>query len=246
MATETREDEHIKKMKEQVLRFTLVFLFICVCGVIADPPEDPIQCASKNTKCTITNTYGMFPDRATCNASEVVYPTSEEELVAAVASASKNKRKVKVATRFSHSITKLACTDGENGLLISTKNLNKILNIDAKEGTMTVQSGVSLREIMAAAADAGLALPYAPYWWGLTIGGMMGTGAHGSTLWGKGSAVHEYVVELRIVTPSGPEHGYAKVRTLDESDPSLNAARVSLGVLGVLSQVYIYILFFYL
>ncbi|XP_027904544.1 probable L-gulonolactone oxidase 6 [Vigna unguiculata] len=224
-------------MKEQVLRFTLVFLFICVCGVIADPPEDPIQCASKNTKCTITNTYGMFPDRATCNASEVVYPTSEEELVAAVASASKNKRKVKVATRFSHSITKLACTDGENGLLISTKNLNKILNIDAKEGTMTVQSGVSLREIMAAAADAGLALPYAPYWWGLTIGGMMGTGAHGSTLWGKGSAVHEYVVELRIVTPSGPEHGYAKVRTLDESDPSLNAARVSLGVLGVLSQV---------
>ncbi|XP_014498948.1 probable L-gulonolactone oxidase 6 [Vigna radiata var. radiata] len=222
-------------MKEQVLRF--VFLLICVCGVIATPPEDPIRCASKNTNCTITNTYGIFPDRTTCRVAEVVYPTTEEELVSAVASASKNKRKVKAATRFSHSITKLACPDGENGLLISTKNLNKILNIDAKGRTMTVQSGVSLRQIITAAGENGLALPYAPYWWGLTIGGMMGTGAHGSTLWGKGSAVHEYVVELRIVTPAGREDGYAKVRTLNQSHPSLDAARVSLGVLGVLSQV---------
>jgi len=230
-------------MREQVLKYAFALLFICACGVIATPPEDPIRCASNNKNCTITNTYGIFPDRSLCRAAEVIYPTSEEELVSAVASASKNKRKVKAATRFSHSITKLACPDGENGLLISTKNLNKILKIDAKKGTMTVQSGASLRQIISAAGEAGLALPYAPYWWGLTIGGLMGTGAHGSTLWGKGSAVHEYVVELRIVTPAGEEDGYAKVRTLNQSHSSLDAARVSLGVLGVLSQVYTYSFF---
>ncbi|KAJ1414750.1 L-gulonolactone oxidase, plant [Sesbania bispinosa] len=206
-------------------------------GVISTPPEDPIQCSSKNTNCSITNSNGIFPDRSICKAGEVMYPTTEEELISAVASASKNNRKVKVATRFSHSIPKLACPDGQDGLLISTKNLSRVLKIDAEARTMTVQSGVTLREIISEAAKAGLALPYTPYWWGITIGGLMATGAHGSTLWGKGSAVHEYVVELRIVSPAGPEEGYAKVRNLNESDQDLNAARVSLGVLGVISQV---------
>ncbi|XP_027351038.1 probable L-gulonolactone oxidase 6 [Abrus precatorius] len=166
-----------------------------------------------------------------------MYPTTEEELVSMVATASKNNRKMKAVTRFSHSIPKLVCPDGQNGLLISTKNMNKVLEIDAEAMRMKVESGVSLRQILSEAAKAGLALPYTPYWWGLTIGGLMATGAHGSTLWSKGSAVHEYVVELRIVSPSGPEDAYAKVRNLNESDQDLNAARVSLGVLGVISQV---------
>ncbi|TKY61209.1 L-gulonolactone oxidase 1 [Spatholobus suberectus] len=130
-------------MREQVLKSTLTFLFMC--GVISTPLEDPIRCSSKNKNCTTTNTYGMFPDRSICRVGEVMYPSTEEELVSIVASATKNNRKVKVATRFSHSIPKLVCPNGENGLLISTKNLNKILKINAEKRTMTVQSGMSLR-----------------------------------------------------------------------------------------------------
>lgn len=214
----------------------LVF-FIMIFTVGCTPPEDPIKCSSGNSICTITNSYGAFPDRSICRAAEVFYPKTEQELVSVVANATMLKKKMKVATRFSHSIPKLVCPDGGDGILISTKNLNRVLRVDKPGMTMTVESGVTLRQLIKEAADAQMALPYSPYWWGLTIGGLMGTGAHGSTLWGSGSSVHDYAIELHIVTPDTAKEGYAKVRILRNGDPDLNAARVSLGVLGVISQV---------
>ncbi|KAL5721208.1 hypothetical protein ACHQM5_013796 [Ranunculus cassubicifolius] len=217
-----------------ILRSLCIFLLVVL--VYSSPPEDPIKCTSKNSNCVITNSYGVFPDRSICQAAEVIYPTTEKELVAAIAKASQENRKVKLATRYSHSITKLVCPDGKDGLLISTRYLNKTIEVNAASRIITVESGVTLREVIDQAAKAGLALPYTPYWWGLTIGGLLGTGAHGSTLWGNGSAVHDYVIGLRIVTPAGADEGYAKVISLDNSHSDMDAAKVSLGVLGAISQ----------
>nr|ATD14370.1 putative L-gulonolactone oxidase [Mucuna sempervirens] len=213
------------------------FFFMLCFYVAVSTPEDPIKCSSNNTHCTVTNSYGIFPDRSICEAEQVFYPREEEEIVKVVAWASQNKKKVKVGTRFSHSIPKWVCPEGQNGWMISTKYLNRVLEIDAEKRTMKVQSGVTLKQVINEAAKAGLALPYTPYWWGLTIGGIMGTGAHGSSLWGKGSSVHQHVLHLTIVTPSGPHDGYAKVHTLTEQHEYLNAAKVSLGLLGVISQI---------
>ncbi|KAI8572907.1 hypothetical protein RHMOL_Rhmol01G0237400 [Rhododendron molle] len=195
--------------------------------VNSSPPEDPIMCSSKNRNCTITNSYGVFPDRSVCQAADVAYPTTEEELISVVATATKAKRKMKVATRSSHSIPKLVCPDGDEGLLISTKLLNRKVEIDRVRMTITVESGVTLKRMIHEASKAGLALPNVPYFWGLTVGGMLGTGAHGSTLFDDGSAVEDYVIEIRIITPAGPEEGYGKVRTIASGDPDLKAARVS-------------------
>lgn len=188
-----------------------------------------------STDCTVTNAYGIFPDRATCRALAAVFPSSEKEVVEAVAEGSKKKQKMRVVTRWSHSIPKLVCPGGDSGLIISTRELKRIVGVDEAAMTITVESGTSLREIIDAAAQHGLALPHSPYWEGLTIGGLLSTGAHGSSLFSKGSAVHEYVVGIRLVVPSRP--GYASVVSFDESHADLDAAKVSLGLLGVISQV---------
>ncbi|KAG7570734.1 FAD-binding type PCMH-like superfamily [Arabidopsis thaliana x Arabidopsis arenosa] len=217
----------------------LYCLITLVNSAISTPPEDPVKCVSGNTNCTVTTSLGAFPDRSTCRAANVAYPTSEAELVSIVAAATKAGRKMRVTTRYSHSSPTLVCTDGKDGLFISTKFLNHTVRADAKAMTLTVESGMTLRQLIAEAAKVGLALPYAPYWWGVTVGGMMGTGAHGSSLWDKGSAVHDYVTEIRMVSPGLVNDGFAKIRVLSETTTpnEFNAAKVSLGVLGVISQV---------
>uniref|UniRef100_A0ACD5ZRH9 Uncharacterized protein n=1 Tax=Avena sativa TaxID=4498 RepID=A0ACD5ZRH9_AVESA len=139
----------------------------------SSPPPEPVVC-TRTSDCTVTNTYGSFPDRTTCH---------------------------------SHSLPKLACPGGRDGTIISTERLNRTVRVDAAKLLMTVESGMVLRDLVEAASAAGLSLPHSPYWRGLTIGGLLATGAHGSSLWGKGGAVHEYVVGMRIVSPAPASQG---------------------------------------
>ncbi|TVU03737.1 hypothetical protein EJB05_50715, partial [Eragrostis curvula] len=137
------------------------------------PPHGPVQCSV----CTVTNAVGSFNDRKTCYAGSAVYPRTEAELVAAVARAVKEKRKAGVPG---------------GSVIISTARLDRVVRVDAGRRQMTVQSGVLLRNVIREAGAVGMALPNSPYFYGVTVGGLLATGAHGSSLMGKGGAVHEY------------------------------------------------------
>ena len=105
---------------------------------------EPVVCTRRGgrSRCTVTNTYGSFPDRTICHAANVAYPRTEQELVAVVADAASAKRKLKVATRHSHSLPKLACPGGRDGTIISTEHLNRTVRVDAANLLMTVESGM--------------------------------------------------------------------------------------------------------
>jgi FAD-dependent oxidoreductase len=178
-------------------------------------------------------------------AALVVNPTTEEEIVHAVATAVKNKQKIKVATKSSHTIPKLACPGTTNstsgsghGVIISTANYASIVHFDIPAMTVTAQSGILMHDLIAAIGNQNLALPFTSYWNAVTLGGSLATASHGSSHFGKGGAVHEYVTGLRLVIPATDSEGFAKVvaLTLEDGD-SMNAAKVSVGVLGVVSTV---------
>jgi len=94
--------------------------------------KDPVQCSSPS-HCNISSTYGVWPDRTPCRVQSVVYPRTEEELLAAVAAAVQKKQKMKVVSRRAHSIPKLVCPGGHNGLVISTRDYNQHLVIDKQK-----------------------------------------------------------------------------------------------------------------
>eukprot|EP01018_Ginkgo_biloba_P006592 Gb_30174 [translate_table: standard] len=205
-----------------------------VLGMASVPPP-AIQC--DEVGCTILNSQGIWEDGTVCRAAKAFSPRTEIQLVEAVAEAVKNKQKIKVISSLAHSLSKLACV-GEKGVIISTVNYGSIVQLNKSSGTVTVEAGAHMRDVIdAAAKELGMALPSLPYWDGVSAAGVISTGSHGSGLFGRGSAVHEYVVGMRLVIPASAEEGYAQVISLTEEDEELKAGRLSLGVLGAISHV---------
>ncbi|KAH0861064.1 hypothetical protein HID58_089325 [Brassica napus] len=225
------------------MRFSNTLLLLILCFLVITwtvrsvPPQLPVQC--DQTGCTVSNTYGVWPDRTNCKAAKVAYPTTEEELIKAVAYASEHNLKVKTVTKFSSTIAKLACPSGSDAMLISTSKYNSVIEIEPERLTIKADSGVSLRELIDKVEAAGFSIRMSPYWEGVSIGGLISTGSHGSSWSGRGGSVHDHVVGINLVVPATSSEGYAKVVSIEEGrdDELLNAVKVSLGVLGVISKV---------
>jgi L-gulono-1,4-lactone dehydrogenase len=145
-------------------------------------------------------------------------PASEDELGRLVAGA----RRVKVAGA-GHSFTDIACTDG---LMLDLSRMNRVLGVEGDE--VTVEAGITIRELGPALAERGLALENQGDVDAQTIAGAISTATHGTG--GRFANLSSQVTGVRLVTAAG------EVVEFREGD-DLRAARVSLGALGAITAL---------
>ena len=112
-------------------------------------------------------------------------------------------------------------------VLIDMKSYNKIVSYDFNKKTITVQSGLILSELLEAIESVGWCIPCLPDINTITIGGALATGTHGTS----GKLLCEYMIKCNLVLADG------SVKTITENDDLIDAVRVSLGMLGVMSII---------
>jgi L-gulono-1,4-lactone dehydrogenase len=175
----------------------------------------------------MTETWKNWAGDQRCAPVQIVRPTSEDELAQAVAQAAAQGLSVR-AVGSGHSFTDIACTDG---LLVDTSGMQRVIEADAESGLVTVQAGITLRAIGPQNARHGLALENQGDIDAQALAGALATATHGTGA--RFGNLSTRVRGMRLVTASGDV-----VEVTDESDPeALLAARVSLGTLGIASQV---------
>eukprot|EP00529_Nitzschia_sp_RCC80_P011657 CAMPEP_0113486334 /NCGR_PEP_ID=MMETSP0014_2-20120614/24943_1 /TAXON_ID=2857 /ORGANISM="Nitzschia sp." /LENGTH=572 /DNA_ID=CAMNT_0000380003 /DNA_START=73 /DNA_END=1788 /DNA_ORIENTATION=+ /assembly_acc=CAM_ASM_000159 len=115
--------------------------------------------------------------------------------------------------------------------MISMANVDRVLDIDTKNNTITVEAGITVSKVVEALRPHGLTLPNLASIAEQQMGGFVSVGAHGT---GRLIAsVDEYVTKLKIVTP-----GKGTITLTKEDHGRLfELARVGLGCLGVVVEV---------
>lgn len=118
----------------------------------------------------------------------------------------------------------------EDGM-IQMANLDRVLNIDTKKKTITVEAGITVQRTLEALRPHGLTLPNLASIAEQQMGGFTQVGAHGT---GRLIApVDEYVVSLKMVTP-----GLGTiVLSREENGALFDLAKVAVGCLGIVVEV---------
>jgi FAD/FMN-containing dehydrogenase len=158
----------------------------------------------------------------TCEPAELAAPASEDEVSALVASASA----VRVAGA-GHSFTPVVATDG---LLLDLSGLGGIRSIDAERRRVVVGPATTIGEFGEPLWAAGLALANQGDIVAQQIAGAVSTATHGSGL--QLGCFSSSVRRVRLVTAAGDV-----VEVGEDDSELLHAAQVSVGMLGVMTEL---------
>lgn len=171
----------------------------------------------------IENYQGSFE----CSPEVIYDPKTIAEVQAIVRLAVADGRKIMTGNRKFASQIDAACAP-DNELQITLKNMTKVVSFDADKQLITVEAGLRFNDFNDFVREKGLSVNMVTELGTFTIGGMLGSGTHGSTLARPSNMLADYVTEMKIVD------GLGNLQVL--TGEALNAARVNLGVLGVVVE----------
>src|SRR5690625_2983673 len=153
-------------------------------------------------------------------------PTSDEALSEMVREATSRGMTVRCAGS-GHSFTPVALT---SGLLLNLSHLKGVRNIDTAKKRVTVAAGTTINELTSVLRKNDLAMINQGDIDTQALAGALTTGTHGTGA--KLPNLASAIVGMKLVQPNG------EILVADESTPDLlRAARVSLGTLGVISEL---------
>lgn len=159
-------------------------------------------------------------------ARHIARPASEDELASLVAEATRRGLAVRAAGS-GHSFTPLVPT---SGLLIDTDALAGIRHVDVAANRVRVAAGTKIGDVGRALKRHGLSLINQGDIDSQALAGALCTGTHGTGL--RLGNMSSQIAGARLVQPDGT------VLDVDGSDADLlHAVQVSIGLLGVLSEI---------
>jgi len=161
-----------------------------------------------------------------CTYGDVLKPSSVEEVQRIVREARESGRRVR-ALGNRHSLNDIICTGGEDDVAIDMGGFTGV-EVAPDKKTATMGAGAELEDVLTRLETEGLTMLSLTQFSGLTLGGVMGTGGHGSTLIHPTSS-SDQATKMTLVD------GRGDVVIVDGD--LLKSARLHLGVMGVVVNV---------
>ena len=195
------------------------------------------SCAGRGPRCPRTSrcsppgsdsvapvTWANWAGDQRCEPAAIETPRDEAAVAEIVRRAREAGQTVRVAGA-GHSFSDLVPTDG---VLLRLDSLSRVLDADRSSGLVRVQAGITLHALGPRLAEHGLGLENQGDIDAQTLAGALSTATHGTGA--RFCNLSANVVGMRLVDGQG--------EVVELSDPEdLRAARVSLGALGVITEV---------
>ena len=159
------------------------------------------------------------------NVTDLREPTTREEIIDLVRDITSKQQKLRVLGS-GHSLSPLAVSEE---VTLSLRNFRGLVSVDLQAKQVTVKAGTTLEELKTILDEHGLALGVLPTTRWPTVAGAIMTATHGAGI--KYGNIATQVVSLEMVTPSG------EVMVVDKGDDLFDAVVVSLGLLGVVTEI---------